>query len=1358
MAVQVHLLGEMYVEGEAGVVDASAFPGRQGRIAFAALACLPHPVSRDHLAEIVWGDALPKSWERDLSAIISKLRSLLNQVGIDGASVLPGALGTYHLKLPADAVFDVQTLWSSVEHAEHALRARDLENAVGCASVAANLGRRPFLPGEEGTWVDERRADTRSALVRAFDVLVSGHRERGHIAEAQRYAEEVVTLEPFRESGYITLMRLHLHQGNRAEALRVYERCRTLLGEALGVPPSPDTETVYLEALRADLDRTTTVPVRGTVALLFTDLVGSTELAESLGFQEAETLRRTHFTLLRDAVQASGGHEVKNLGDGLMVAFGSASEAVACATTIQRAVDRHNRERPQHALSVRVGLHIGEPIADEGDYFGLPVVVAKRLCDHANGGEILMSDVVRALASSRRPLACEPVGPLTLKGLAEPITAFKVAWAAAARDIRLRALPVPATTRDEFAFLGREQHLADLEKWLDQAGTGPVRLVLVGGEPGIGKTRLLREFAEAAMAQSANVVWGGCDEEGLVAYQPVVEILSQIAGAIPDHDDLSGYAGPGLADMARIVPAMASRLGEAAPPGGSDPRMERQRFFDAAASFLARVAADRHLLVVFDDLHWADAPTITFVQHLVRHPVASKLLVVAGYRTTDVGRTHPLADALAELRRDDRTARIALAGLGETEVSSLFAPHKLLLESERVALSRALYDTTEGNPFFLREIVRHFADTGVLERQPDGWHVVARPERIAVPEGVREVVGRRLGALSSETNEVLRVAAVVGLVFDVDLLAAVTLRSDDAVLALIEEAVDNRILSEVAGRVDRFAFAHALVRETIYEELTTSRRVRLHQQIGEAIERLSVDDPGARLSELAHHFSEASARGDNRKALEYCTRAGQRALERLAFEEAATHYQRALDISDESADRVPLLLALGAAVSGAGRTVEAQQIYGEAFDLARALEDVDAMAAATFGYARFPIWVSGGTSTYRAEELLDATLDAIGPDDSPVRARLLACKAEQVLAEDGPRAQRFAEDARAMAQRVGDAATTVEVWQTKLLISREPTADLATMRTEARDLIDAARACGRRDPEMMGYAHLMYALLEGADIDGVETLIEEYGQRVADAHLTEYEWQRVLWKGMVAILYGDLAQAETLSREAFEIGREPYSVDVAGMHFFAQRHAIRAEQDRGAELLPMIEHVAALDAGPTVSVSARCTLAALYARAGRRDDALAALADTSVEHASLTNGLNYLNLMMYLATACIELDDHVRAAEVLEALWPLRDRIGWDGWATVCLGPAALAAGQLATMLDRYEEADESFRLSMERSAALRSRPWSAHTRYQWAVMLSRRRLPGDEERSHHLAREALGVAEELGLARLVRLSSELLA
>jgi class 3 adenylate cyclase len=576
---------------------------------------------------------------------------------------------------------------------------------------------------------------------------------------------------------------------------------------------------------------------RGVAVVLFTDLVGSTELRGRLGEEPTDELRRRHDQALTQAVEANNGQVIKGLGDGIMATFAGASDAVAAAVVIQQAVDRLNRSgKAPVSLSVRVGLSAGDVTFEDADVHGTPVIEASRLCATAQGGEILASDLVVRLAGSGSDPAFMAVGPLELKGLDQAVPAVRVEWEPAA----MSAVPMPTLLTDVGRiFVGRDAELERLQQLWKEAAAGERRVALVAGEPGVGKTRLAAELAIRVYDEGGIVLAGRCDEDLGVPYQPFVEALRHFVEHTPPSElkeRLGRYGG----DLVRLVPELSERVPDLSPPLQSDPETERYRLFDAVAVWVAAASTDAPLLLVFDDLQWAAKPTVLLLRHVVRSAQTDRVLLVGTYRDTEFDHDHPLLQVFADLRRQQGVERLSLVGLDSAGVAAFMeqaAGHRL--GDEDVLLARAIHDETEGNPFFVREVLRHLSETGALERQ-EGRLVSRLPiEEIGIPEGVRDVVSRRLSRLSAEANRALRVAAVVGTDFEMALVGAATPDLDeDELLSAMEEATGARVVLEAPGRAARYRFAHALVRDTLYAGLSSGRRVTLHRRVAEAIESL----------------------------------------------------------------------------------------------------------------------------------------------------------------------------------------------------------------------------------------------------------------------------------------------------------------------------------------------------------------------------------------------------------------------------------------------------------------------------------------------------------------------------------------
>jgi class 3 adenylate cyclase len=501
------------------------------------------------------------------------------------------------------------------------------------------------------------------------------------------------------------------------------------------------------------------------VTVLFTDLVGSTALQSSVAPDVADELRRGHFTVLRQAIAETGGTEVKNLGDGLMVVFGSASSALSCAVAMQQGVELDGRGR-EVALGIRVGMSAGEVTREGDDYFGDPVIEAARLCARCDGGQVLATDLVRLNAGRRNPHASNPLGPLELKGLPDPVEVVELIWEPQERQsTEHSSLPGLLTESGRFPFAGRQKEAEALLGAYSSVATGATRLVLVAGEPGIGKTRLTSELAQQVLDAGALVLAGRSDELVGVPYQPFMDALRWQMAQPGGVEDL----GPRAGELVRLVPELFSILPDLAPPIVSSPEAERLALFEAVREWLGALSAHQPVLLVLDDLHWADMGTLLLLRHVIANDPVPGLLVVATYRDTDLDRTHPLSNVLAEFHRRGDVERIVLSGLEEAEVTELMektAGHEL--DEVAINLAMTVQVDTGGNPFFVGEVLRHLAESGAIT-QEDGRWVAARDGDPYLPEGIRQVVGRRLSVLPEETQKLLSSASVIGTRFDLDL-------------------------------------------------------------------------------------------------------------------------------------------------------------------------------------------------------------------------------------------------------------------------------------------------------------------------------------------------------------------------------------------------------------------------------------------------------------------------------------------------------------------------------------------------------------------------------------------------------------
>jgi class 3 adenylate cyclase len=603
----------------------------------------------------------------------------------------------------------------------------------------------------------------------------------------------------------------------------------------------------------------------GTATILFTDLVDSTAQRARLGEEAAEALRATHDRLLVEAVTAHHGTVAKSVGDGIMATFRGAADAVAAGVAIQQALDGHNRRAAVEPLAVRIGISLGDVTWEAEDCFGTPVIEAARLCAVAEGAQILVADIVRVSARGRGGHLFNPIGPVALKGLPEPVTTCAVAW----EPIAAAGIPLPPRlgSRPAFAMFGRGEEAETLALAWAKARDGQRQVVLLAGEPGIGKTRLATEAARIAHADGGVVLFGGCDEDVGLPYRPFVEALRHYVTHASD-EVLATHVQTHRGELARLVPELARRIPDLPAPQVAEAETERFLLFEAVTGLLACASQERPLVLVLDAVQWAGAPELLLLKHIVRSTEPMRLLVIGTYRDSDLSRTHPLTAVLADLRREAGVERVSLHGLDDAAVETLLAAvarHEL--DDALVAFAHAIRRETEGNPFFIGEVIRHLVESGALFEAGGRWTYRGEIAELGIPEGVREVIGRRLGRLSEGTNRILGLAAVIGRQFELALLAKMAETSEDAVLDALDEATAASLVTEVRSGAGQFTFRHALIRTTLYEELSTTRRARLHRRVGEALEELVQTKPGTRIEELAHHWLAATQAADATKAM-----------------------------------------------------------------------------------------------------------------------------------------------------------------------------------------------------------------------------------------------------------------------------------------------------------------------------------------------------------------------------------------------------------------------------------------------------------------------------------------------------------
>lgn len=753
-----------------------------------------------------------------------------------------------------------------------------------------------------------------------------------------------------------------------------------------------------------------------TATILFTDIAASTELRTTLGDDRADNVRRRHDAVIRAVLSERDGYEVKHTGDGLMVAFSSAANAVGAAIEMQRGVAALARELDT-PLSIRIGLGAGDVERDANDLFGLPVVEAARLCADARPAQILVSDIARALAGSRGNIEFTSLGPRELKGLDTPIVVHEVPWAETAPPI-----PFPSsfmTTRPT-ALIGRDAEVKRLRETWDGAVNGERRVVLLAGEPGVGKTRLVTDVAQRVYEEGGIVVLGRCDDAVPAPLRPMIEIVRHVQ----QHASESVLGN--VSDSSRRILSGLAR-GEIE-HGEGDPLARVQALHEAVDEVIVALAHTAPTLVVVDDLHWADPATVLLLRHIASSGSRSRSMVVGTYRDTDLDRTHAFTATLADLRRLPTTERIALRGLDMSATGALVdAWAGVRVPPGFVA---AVFAETEGNPFFVEEVLRHLAESGAIRPSQDGgWRTERSLDELGIPEGIRETVGRRLARLGDTANELLSVAAVAGREFDVDVVVHASGISEPVAIEALQRAVRSGLVIE-GDRFGTFTFAHALVRATLLEEMVTLRRVRLHQAIAEGIETLRGHSLAEHVDTLAYHYGEAAVAGQWEQAIHYHLLAADRAEALGDPNGLERHLKSALDIQDAfgsatPSDQYELLYRLAWAVSNSLDPSAAQTYVDRATDIAMELGDPILVARSITPLGNLFEYAGANAELLARTERLRSILP---PGDSAARAILdgLVASVRSVSSvfthEEWEANQRSAEAAYEMAERTDDDA------------------------------------------------------------------------------------------------------------------------------------------------------------------------------------------------------------------------------------------------------------------------------------------------------------------------------------------------
>jgi DNA-binding SARP family transcriptional activator len=1245
-SVELGVLGPLQVRRDGATV---AIPGAKPRAILTMLGLHNGSVvSADTLIALLWGDEPPRTAAKALQTHISSLRRALGE----GVVVTQGT-GWALQGLEVDAT----RYRAAAKAGRDAAAAGDTSQAVARFEEALALWRGiPELPeGRRGTSEKTRWIEGHAALAedRADALLATGR-----AAELIGELEGAVADAPLRERRWGQLMLALYRAGRQGEALGAYQRARALLAEELGVDPGPDLRR--LEAAIVAQDATLETPaaqhvpaVTRAVTFLLTDIEGSTAAWEADADAMAVALAR-HDELIEQVVTSRGGRLIKTRGEGdaTFSVFERPSAAATAAIDLQEAISGEPWAL-REPMRVRVALHTGEVEFRDGDYFGRAVNRAARLRSLAAGGQILCSGATAELVIDSLPddVVLADLGTRELRNLARPERVFELRLQAAddrtepaATEPPVQRPALPSVLAGPGPFVGRGRELAQLFSAWQTALAGATNAALIAGEPGVGKTRLAGEWSQQAYDQGALVIYGRCDEDLGAPYQPFAEALRSLVPCL-GAGKLRGLRG--VEALLTLVPGLTDVVPDLSAPTRADPDTERYALFDAVVAVLGVASRSAPVVLILDDLHWAAKPTLLLLRHLLRFGEQNRVQILGTYRSTDLDRSHPLAAMLADLHRDGTANRIQLGGLDESDVTAYVA--EAGYDDEKLA--RALASVTGGNPFFLIEALRHVEESG------GQW------DPSTLPQGVREAVSRRLSRLPAETNKALAAAAVVGSRFALDLVEHVV--GDDLVDAFDEACKAGIVIEEPGGR---YRFNHALVRQSLLAELPSVRRMRLHQRIAATLEEQpgAQDEQGELLAELAHHYFECAWAGNAAKAVEYCRRAADQAMARLAYEGAADLYDRALHALEEIDDELPdrdeqvaaLLIARCEALLAAG-------------DVASAAGAVSQLQEATRGSGRLAAWAA----------CFDAQLSMLTHPDRLDEAESAVSAAAEKLAELGDtageaKAHTVRAGCLARLGRIGDCEIALDEALTAARRAREHRRVNAVLANAPLAALWGPNPVPRAGGRCLDVVRLLRITTESPAVEATSTrcqaVLEAFRGRDAAARrmidsarrtVTELGLRHALleveqFAGIVELIAGDPAAAEPHLRQAYNgFRRMGLDADTAETAALLGRTCLALDRaDEADELCTESERLAghALKG----SIAWRILRAQLLSRGNAHDEARR-VAEDAVSRAERTDALvDHGDACLSLATVLAAAGDARGARAAAERAAELYQRKG----------------------------------------------------------------------------------------------------
>lgn len=1051
---------------------------------------------------------------------------------------------------------------------------------------------------------------------------------------------------------------------------------------------------------------------------------------------------RAHSTL----AQGSAAEAIELASSALAIVAAPLLPDVRHAWIDQRRIDVDDLRSRLLAMTVRAGLAAGGPSLDAAERGARALIEREPFREsgyallmevHAARGDIaealLVYERLRTLLRSELGIPPSARVAALHEKLVRHDSSIHSVLSQSVRQTRdadeSTALPEALTRSSRKGLVGRERELSVLSRrWAELAGE-TCSIVTLAGESGIGKTALAATFGREVHEGGGIVLYGRAQEDAIIPYAPLVEALRHYVAHGPDLQ-LDKTLRIHIGELGWLIPELADHRSERRVSTG-DARLERLRLYQAVAALVARIAADRPVLLVLEDLHCADTETILMLRQLLREATRRPMLALLTYQDGSVTGDHPLSRLLSDLRHDLCITRVILHGLEVAAIGELFGD----AERPTAEFLRYLREHTSGNPFFIEEIVRDLRETGSSLADVE----IAVEGSMPLPDGVQELIQDRLHRLAPVTRDVLAAAAVLGHEFDEELIEAVF--GDEDVATALDPAVGSGLIVDASQAGGHYCFCHGLARQSIYRSIGRSRRAHLHLLAAQALEQRRRTG-FVEAAELAHHFIATGRSEVADRAISFSCEAATRARAARAYEDAALHYRRAIEVlerhrADDTATRCELLLELGN-VCWQGSGPGARLIFEQAVAVARGMDEYSRFAEATLGLGGRFYAPTGPDEPYI--RLLEEALQWVCQDD-PLHIRVLGRLAEHLGFADPSKAARMSQRALAAARDVGDPlllASTLLSRHAALLHVQH----LDERKRLATEAVELAHRNDERELEALAHHWLLYDVLEAGELDNAARLHAEL-QRLAD-ELGQplYRHSALVWLRVLEQLSGRFEHATQLAYRALNLARGADD-EGAQTHFIAQQLAIVPDRGGGEKLLPVVDRWAAT--GDPLWAAAAGILS--LTRTAESPGLPSRHASEARHLADLPHNVMWLTTLAWLAEACPRTGDHEQAAVLYELLSPYAARfvqLTFNG----SFGCLHRHLGLLAVQLGRSRQATEHFEEAVNRHANIPAPALEARTLCDYAEASLAGGAAGSTRDATTMIKRAARLAKACGATR----------